>query len=81
MLPCRDGSKARGYFVWSFLDVFEYLTGYATRYGLYKVDFSSKDLTREAKLSAHWYARLLKTRMIDLVVNQYSSNHEPDSSQ
>ncbi|KAF9604916.1 hypothetical protein IFM89_011283 [Coptis chinensis] len=50
----RSGSNARGYFVWSFLDVFEILSGYQTRYGLVHVDFEEKDLKRRPKLSAQW---------------------------
>ncbi|XP_077227093.1 beta-glucosidase 22-like [Tasmannia lanceolata] len=56
----RDGSNARGYFVWSFLDVFELLSGYQLRFGLYYVDFESKELTRQPKLSAKWYSNFLK---------------------
>lgn len=57
---CRNGSNARGYFTWSFLDVFELLDGYQSRYGLYHVDFQNKDLKRLPKLSAHWYSNFLK---------------------
>ncbi|CAN6468856.1 unnamed protein product [Victoria cruziana] len=56
----RNGSNARGYFVWSLLDVFEVLTGYEVRFGLYKVDFNDKALTRSPKFSAHWYSNFLK---------------------
>ena len=31
---CRNGSDARGYFVWSFLDVFEFLFAYRLRFDL-----------------------------------------------
>ncbi|KAK1294049.1 Beta-glucosidase 22 [Acorus calamus] len=56
----RNGSNCRGYIVWSFLDVFEFLSGYQTRYGLYLVDFEDKDLKRQPKLSAHWYSNFIK---------------------
>ncbi|KAK8959795.1 Beta-glucosidase 22 [Platanthera guangdongensis] len=56
----RDGSDVRGYFTWSFLDVFELLAGYKSRFGLYHVDFASKELTRVPKLSAQWYSDFLK---------------------
>jgi beta-glucosidase len=36
---CRNGANVKGYFVWSFLDVFELLVGYYSRYSLYHVDF------------------------------------------
>ncbi|KAI3507727.1 hypothetical protein L1887_22718 [Cichorium endivia] len=56
----RNGSNTRGYFVWSFLDLFELAGGYTSGYGLYYVDLDDKELTRYPKLSAHWYANFLK---------------------
>ncbi|KAF5196177.1 Beta-glucosidase, partial [Thalictrum thalictroides] len=56
----RSGSNTRGYFLWSFLDVFELISGYDMRYGLVHVDFEDKDLKREPKLSAQWYSNFLK---------------------
>lgn len=58
----RDGSDVRGYFVWSFLDVFEFLSGYQSRYGLYYVDFDDVDRPRQPKLSALWYSNFLKKK-------------------
>ncbi|KAK1318476.1 Beta-glucosidase 22 [Acorus calamus] len=58
----RYGSNIRGYFVWSFVDVFEYLYGYQWVLGLYHVNFEDKDLKRTPKLSAHWYSNFLKGR-------------------
>ncbi|KAJ0449841.1 putative glycoside hydrolase family 1, glycoside hydrolase superfamily [Helianthus annuus] len=55
-----NGSNTKGYFVWSFLDLFELLDGYTTGYGLYYVDLNDKELTRYPKLSAHWYANFLQ---------------------
>ncbi|CAK7348301.1 unnamed protein product [Dovyalis caffra] len=49
----RNGSNARGYFVWSFLDGLELLDGYESSYGLYYVDLDDPDLKRYPKLSAH----------------------------
>ncbi|CAL5357629.1 unnamed protein product [Camellia sinensis] len=51
-----NGSNARGYFTWSFLDVYELLGGYRSCFGLYYVDLDDKDLKRYPKLSAHWYS-------------------------
>ncbi|KAJ7972962.1 putative Beta-glucosidase [Quillaja saponaria] len=56
----RNGSNTRGYLQWSFIDVFELLSGYASSYGLYYVDLDDPDLKRYPKLSAHWYSRFLK---------------------
>ncbi|GJM88382.1 hypothetical protein PR202_ga04439 [Eleusine coracana subsp. coracana] len=57
---CRNGANVKGYFVWSFLDVFELLAGYYTRYGLYHVDFQDPELPRQPKLSALWYSKFLR---------------------
>ncbi|KAM0954378.1 putative beta-glucosidase [Dioscorea sansibarensis] len=60
----RNGANVRGYFVWSLMDVFEFLAGYQSRFGLYFVDFKDKDLKRIPKLSAHWYSNFLKRKNI-----------------
>ena len=56
----RNGSSVHGYFVWSFLDVFEVLFAYRFRFGLYGVDFSDADRTRYVRHSARWYAGFLR---------------------
>ncbi|KAL2945377.1 Beta-glucosidase 11 [Bienertia sinuspersici] len=56
----RNGSNTKGYFVWSFLDVFELLFGYEYTYGLYYVDFNDPNLPRFPKLSQNWYSGFLK---------------------
>ncbi|XP_002523072.2 beta-glucosidase 11 isoform X1 [Ricinus communis] len=56
----RNGSNAKGYFTWSFLDVFELLGGYNSSFGLYYVDLNDSELKRYPKLSAHWYSYFLK---------------------
>ncbi|CAA7049799.1 unnamed protein product [Microthlaspi erraticum] len=62
----RNGSNTRGYFVWSFMDLFELLTGYDYSYGLYSVNFSDPHRKRSPKLSAHWYSAFLKGNTIFL---------------
>lgn len=62
----RNGSNTKGYFVWSFLDVFELLFGYDYTYGLYYVDFSDPNLTRYPKLSQKWYSGFLRGRNVCL---------------
>ncbi|KAG4980502.1 hypothetical protein JHK85_034460 [Glycine max] len=44
----EDDCNVRGYFVWSFLDNWEWNMGYTVRFGLYYVDFRNK-LTRIPK--------------------------------
>ncbi|KAG9443793.1 hypothetical protein H6P81_015133 [Aristolochia fimbriata] len=55
----RNGSNAKGYFVWSFVDVYELISSYLSRYGLYHVDFGDKNRTRTPKYSAHWFTNFL----------------------
>ncbi|KAL0775766.1 hypothetical protein Bca101_040918 [Brassica carinata] len=56
----RNGSDTRGYFVWSFMDLYELLSGYKFSFGLYSVNFSDPHRNRSPKLSAHWYSAFLK---------------------
>jgi len=53
-----EGADIRGYFVWSLLDNFEWGAGYANRFGLIYVDYSTQ--RRILKESAHWYARMIR---------------------
>lgn len=63
----RDGSNIKGYFAWSFLDLFELLDGYKSSFGLYYVDRDDPELKRYPKLSAKWYNRFLKGRRTSIV--------------
>ncbi|WZZ09340.1 hypothetical protein YC2023_095261 [Brassica napus] len=56
----RNGSDTRGYFVWSFMDLYELLRGYEFSFGLYSVNFSDPYRNRSPKLSAYWYTSFLK---------------------
>ncbi|KAG7546618.1 Glycoside hydrolase family 1 [Arabidopsis suecica] len=56
----RNGSDTRGYFVWSFMDLYELVKGYEFSFGLYSVNFSDPHRKRSPKLSAHWYSAFLK---------------------
>ncbi|XP_027365305.1 hydroxyisourate hydrolase-like isoform X2 [Abrus precatorius] len=58
----RNGSNVKGYFAWSFLDVFELLDGYKSSFGLYYVDRDDPELRRYPKLSAKWYREFLRGR-------------------
>ncbi|KAF8675595.1 hypothetical protein HU200_047667 [Digitaria exilis] len=59
LLSIRNGSRVHGYFVWSFMDVFEVLFGYRFLFGLYGIDFGAKNRTRYARHSVRWYAGFL----------------------
>ncbi|CAH1423813.1 unnamed protein product [Lactuca virosa] len=53
----RKAADVRGYFAWSLLDNFEWLSGYTIRFGLYHVDYST--LKRIPKSSAKWYKQFI----------------------
>lgn len=54
----KEGVNVQGYFVWTFLDNFEWAEGYRPRFGLVYVDFENQQ--RIIKSSGHWYADFLK---------------------
>jgi beta-glucosidase len=49
----EEGAPVKGYFVWSFLDNFEWAFGYSKRFGLVYVDYPT--LERVPKDSYYWY--------------------------
>ncbi|MDP2137973.1 MAG: GH1 family beta-glucosidase [Candidatus Didemnitutus sp.] len=52
-----DGAPVRGYFLWSFIDNFEWNDGTTRRFGIVHNDFKTQ--RRTPKLSAAWYARVI----------------------
>lgn len=54
----QEGVDVNGYFVWTFLDNFEWAEGYHPRFGLVHVDFQTQQ--RTVKASGHWYADFIK---------------------
>lgn len=74
----RNGANVRGYFVWSFMDVFEFLAGYYSRFGLHHVDFSDPALPRQPKLSAKWYSKFLRSEIginVEVMVGEDGRSH------
>ncbi|CAI8600920.1 unnamed protein product [Vicia faba] len=61
----ENGLNIKGYFVWSFLDVFELLGGYESSYGIYYIDLKDPTLRRQPKLSSVWYSNFLNNRTMD----------------
>lgn len=53
----REGINIGGYFVWSFLDNFEWAEGYRPRFGLVHVDYATQQ--RIVKDSGKWYSDFL----------------------
>ena len=61
-----EGVKLKGYFAWSFMDNFEWSSGYEQRFGLHYVDF--KTLERIPKKSAHWLKKAIKHDSADVTL-------------
>jgi beta-glucosidase len=51
------GANLKGYFVWSFMDNFEWAEGYTPRFGLVRVDYPTQ--ARIPKQSFHWYREVI----------------------
>jgi beta-glucosidase len=56
------GADVRGYFYWSLLDNFEWDSGYAKRFGLFRVDYDTQ--ARTPKASAHWYREFIASHKL-----------------
>ncbi len=54
----EDGVNVGGYFVWSFMDNFEWVSGYFMRFGITYVDYANAQ-KRTFKNSAMWYRDFL----------------------
>jgi beta-glucosidase len=52
------GVPVAGYFLWSFMDNFEWADGYSRRFGIVYNDFTTQ--RRTPKLSARWYAEVMR---------------------
>lgn len=53
----QNGVKLKGYFAWSFMDNFEWASGYSKRFGIHYVDY--KTLKRTPKASAKWFKKVM----------------------
>ncbi|MCY4745317.1 GH1 family beta-glucosidase [Pelomonas sp. UHG3] len=56
------GVPLKGYFLWSFIDNYEWEDGYQRRFGIVHCDFKTQ--VRTPKLSARYYADIIKERRI-----------------
>lgn len=63
-----DGADVRGYFLWTFLDNFEWNKGYTERFGIVYVDFKTQK--RIVKDSAFWYQKIIESNGRELTVNK-----------
>lgn len=57
LLSKKAGARVNGYFVWTFLDNFEWAEGYYPKFGLVHVNFDTQE--RIVKASGKWYAAFL----------------------
>jgi beta-glucosidase len=57
-----EGVDLRSFFVWSFLDNFEWAQGYSDRFGIVHVDFDSQ--RRTPKDSARWLSRVVSANAL-----------------
>lgn len=53
-----DGADVRGYFLWSFMDNFEWGFGFTKRFGITHVDYQTQK--RTVKDSGLWYAKVVR---------------------
>jgi beta-glucosidase len=58
----QEGVNVQGYFIWSFVDNFEWAEGYDPRFGLVHVDFETQQ--RTIKSSGYWYRDFLQGRAL-----------------
>ncbi|MDR1284559.1 MAG: beta-glucosidase [Opitutaceae bacterium] len=58
-----DGIPVCGYFLWSFMDNFEWGAGYGVRFGIVHVDYATQK--RTPKTSARWYADLIRSGCLE----------------
>lgn len=64
----EEGIQIQGYFMWTFLDNFEWSNGYNERFGIVYVDFPTQQ--RVVKDSAYWYRDVMNSNGASLYVNK-----------
>jgi beta-glucosidase len=57
-----EGYGCKGYFLWSFIDNYEWAWGYGKRFGIVYNDFKTQK--RTPKLSAQWYSEVIRENRV-----------------
>jgi beta-glucosidase len=57
-----DGVPVHGYFLWSFMDNYEWGDGYQRRFGVVYTDYATQE--RVPKASAHWYSAVMRANAV-----------------
>ncbi|MBL0385713.1 beta-glucosidase [Tumebacillus sp. ITR2] len=60
-----EGGNLQGYYVWSFLDNFEWAFGYSKRFGIVYVDYETQE--RFPKDSARWFAETIGNNGVKVI--------------
>jgi beta-glucosidase len=58
----NEGYPLRGYFLWTFMDNFEWAWGYDRRFGIVYTDYPAQ--TRIPKASYHWYSECIRQNRV-----------------
>jgi beta-glucosidase len=58
LMARQSGARVNGYFVWTFMDNFEWAEGYYPKFGLVHVNFETQE--RIVKASGKWFASFLE---------------------
>jgi len=58
----QEGFDVKGYFLWTWMDNFEWAEGYSKRFGIVYTNYETQ--ARTPKLSAQWYARVIAENRI-----------------
>ena len=59
----NDGVPVKGFFLWSFMDNFEWQFGYSRRFGIVHVDYATQ--VRTPKKSARFYQAAIAAGAVD----------------
>ncbi|KAI3693347.1 hypothetical protein L6452_33182 [Arctium lappa] len=71
----RNNVNVMGYYVWSFMDSFEWSSGYKDRFGLIYVDYVN-NLQRYPKNSALWFKKFLSEKKEGLLKRSRMDDNE-----